>query len=427
VAALLVASALIVAPSASAANLDPADEINGGDYTLTLTPASGTGAGALQAGPTEVTTSTGCPEGYRIQSRTFLVAPDGTETKAAIERTNASAAAWGLQGNPMTLTGIRASTWGAFTDQHLPTGLHRFVVTCDAPTATGGRPPVAGPIGDARYFVGYIEVDRAAQSWRVVDAPPAEKADTTTTLTPTARNDGSVRLQADVAPSTAAGTVTFTDVATGATVGSGTLAEGVASVAVTGLEPGATYTFRAQYAGDSAHNASTSDDETVTTVTDAVPPQRTDVEVTIPCSTGGLLMTVSPDGVTLGEAALDGSDFVASGRLEQVRVSDRRPERTRWTLNGQASDLVREGDAGTTIPASRLGWAPEAVGGDNAGTPGAAVAPGTDDGLSEPKALATAPTGVGGTETTVRAEVSLRTPQDTPGGAYASTLTLTLI
>jgi hypothetical protein len=160
-------------------------------------------------------------------------------------------------------------------------------------------------------------------------------------------------------------------------------------------------------------------------VGEPVPPQQTEVTVTIPASAQGLRFTVTPGGVALAQAELDGEEFVATGALQEVRVTDTRADKQQWTLNGRTSDFDGPGDA--AIDGSALGWEPELLGTGNAGTAGAEVAPGTAGGLSSDKPLAQAPAGVGQSETRVQAGVTLRAPADTPAGDYAATLTLTLI
>ncbi|AWB95418.1 hypothetical protein DCE93_06895 [Agromyces badenianii] len=423
------ASALSFAAPASAAELVPENEINGGAYTLTLDPATRSGvsqgSSALVSGPSTVTTDIGCPEGYRRSSRTFIVHPDGTEKAGAVMRANMTAAAWGLQGNAITLVVNRASNW--FNDT-LTDGLNAFVVTCDAPTEDGGFVPNNAPIGDSKYFVAYLQVDRAAQSWTVVPKP-VEKADTTASLTPTAGNDGSVTLTATVSPAAATGSVSFVNTATGTEIGTGTLTAGSASTTVTGLAAGTSHSFKAVYAGDDDHNGSESGVATVNTVAEPQPPQNTAITVTIPASATGLKFTVTPGAVALSAATLNGTSYVATGTLEQAKVSDNREVRTAWALNGSASEFVNTTDNTKKIAASSLGWKPELIGGAaaNGGTAGAEIAAGANGGLSSQKSLAQAAAGATVANTTVKAGITLKAPADTAAGDYTSTLTITLI
>ncbi|GAA2226705.1 hypothetical protein GCM10010413_22480 [Promicromonospora sukumoe] len=426
---------------ALAPGLDPADRL--GSITFDVSQGEITWLG----GPQRLTTESGCPAGFRGSSRVLFVWSDGTWTTTNASQSPAYAyieavAGSGLDGAPIDrrnaapneAEGRFASRWNGagFVGNNFDrrSGVASYVITCYPGQAPDGSlPPAAEGVGDAKYFSTDVRIIWDDQTnvgtWEVVPDGPVEKVDTTTTLTPTAGNDGSVRLTAAVAPGAATGEVTFTDVGTGATVGTDTLEDGTAWVNVSDLEADTRYTFRAQYAGDALHDASTSNDAVVTTVGEPVPPQDTEVTVTIPASAQGLRFTVTPGGVALADAALEGEEFVATGTLSEVRVTDTRSEREQWTLNGRTSDFDGPGDA--IIAGSALGWEPELVGTGNAGTAGADVAPGTGGGLSSDKPLAQAPAGVAQTETRVGAGVTLRAPASTPAGNYAATLTLTLI
>ncbi|MBE1877650.1 Ig-like domain-containing protein [Myceligenerans pegani] len=436
-------SGLVAAPAqALAPDLDPDNRL--GDLTLDVTG----GAISWAGGPQRLTTETGCPEGFRRSSRAFIIWPDGTWVVSASQFAAtvfvAASEGSGLDGQAIdrqnlseTITYQRhASKWGAGGSGGIPTvafdghsGVATYVVTCDPGDApTGTFPTNASGVGDSKYFSVDILIDwndggvTGSGTWEI--AGPVEKVDTTLELDPTAGNDGSVNLTATVDPPAATGSVTFTNVGTGATVGTADLTDGTATVNVSDLEPDTQYTFRAEYAGDTLHNASTSNDAVVTTVGEPVPPQDTEITVTIPAAASGLRLTVTPGGVALGEATQVSSAFEATGELGQVTVTDDRETRTAWTLNGQASDFARSGGSGA-IPASALGWEPQLTGGTNAGTAGPAVAPGT--GLAAPRTLASATADVTTARTTVAADLTLRAPQDTPAGEYTSTLTLTLI
>lgn len=428
---------------ALAPGLDPADRLGAITFDVNEGAISGTGS------PQRLTTETGCPEGFRRSSRVLFVWADGTVATWSPNHTPAlvhaaAAAGSGLDGaaidrrnvSPTSNSGRFAARWNAtgFTGQNFDgrSGVASYVITCDPGQAPDGTfPAYEEGVGDSKYFSTDVRIEwndggfAGAGTWEAVPDGPIEKVDTTTTLTPTAGNDGSVTLTAAVAPAAATGDVTFTNVGTGAVVGTDAVEDGRASVSVAGLQADTQYTFRARYAGDTLHSSSTSNDAIVTTVGEPVPPQQTEVTVTIPASAQGLRFTVTPGGVALAQAELDGEEFVATGALHEVRVTDTRADKQQWTLNGRTSDFDGPGDA--VIDGSALGWAPELVGTGNAGTAGTDVAPGTGGGLSSDKPLAQAPAGVAQSETRVRAGVTLRAPADTPAGDYAATLTLTLI
>lgn len=445
VATLAVAfSGLTAAPAqALAPGLNPDNRL--GDLTLDVTGGDISWAG----GPQQLTTETGCPEGFRRSSRAYLIWPDGTWVTSGSQFAAgvfvAASEGSGLNGEAIDRRNLSdrtyeryASKWAAGGVGGLPassfkghSGVATYVVTCDPGDAPDGNQPTnLSGVGDSKYFSVDIRIawddTGGSGTWEVADGGgPIEKVNTTLELDPTAGNDGSVNLTAAVDPSAATGAVTFTNVDSGATVGTADLVDGTATVNVSDLEPDTQYTFRAEYAGDTLHNGSTSNDAVVTTVGEPVPPQDTEITVTIPAAASGLRLTVSPGGVSLADAELAGEEFVATGSLEEVRVTDARPDRERWTLNGRTSDFDGPGDA--AIDGSALGWEPALLGENNAGTAGTAVAPGAGGGLSSDKPLAQAPDGVTRSETRVGAEVTLRAPASTPAGDYAATLTLTLI
>jgi hypothetical protein len=440
VATLTLAPAVLVVPAAQAVSpeLDPGNRLGG--ITLDRTSGEMTVSGR----PQTLTTETGCPEGYRSSSRVLFVWPDGSWPLANGSRDSGLPArpkiagvlaGTGLDGAPIERTGLDAARWitsnfpPARFDGH--SGVATYVITCDPGDVPGTTFPSADDgVGSSRYFSVDLRLtwtdgstDGVGSTWEVVPETPIEKETTTTELTGAAQNDGSVRLSAAVAPSAATGTVTFRR-GDGSTVATEPVSDGTATTVVGGLEADSQYTFTAEYSGDAAHDASMSGTLTVTTVGEPVPPQDTEVTVTIPAAASGLQFTITPGAVALGQAQLQGAEYVATGELGQVQVSDHRETRKRWTLSGTASPFTQPGGAGT-IPSSALGWTPELVGQDNAGSAGPAVEPGT--GLAGEHSLATADDNESLPETTVKAGLTLRAPQDTPEGAYTSTLTLTLI
>jgi hypothetical protein len=357
---------------ALAPGLDPADRLGAITFDVSSGEISRTGS------PQRLTTETGCPEGFRRSSRAMFIWPDGTWTIFQPSHSPAlvyaaAVAGSGLDGapidrkNPADVTvnsGRYAARWNmtGFTGQNFDghSGVASYVITCDPGQAPDdGFPAYEEGVGDSKYFSTDVRIEwndggfAGAGTWEAIPDGPIEKVDTTTTLTPTAGNDGSVTLTAAVAPAAATGQVTFTNVGTGAVVGTDAVEDGKASVSVAGLEADTQYTFRAQYAGDTLHNSSMSNDAIVTTVGEPVPPQQTEVTVTIPASAQGLRFTVTPGGVALAQAELDGEEFVATGALQEVRVTDTRADKQQWTLNGRTSDFDGPGDA--AIDGSGLG------------------------------------------------------------------------
>ncbi|MFD2797070.1 Ig-like domain repeat protein [Promicromonospora vindobonensis] len=433
----------IATPAAALApNLDPGNRLGGITFDVD------SGEISYPGGPQRLTTETGCPAGYRNSSRVMFVWSDGTwperlgQSDAGLPALFYGGAhpiaGTGLDGNPIdrvnsSTTQRFASRWngGGFPaarfDGH--SGVASYVITCDPGTVPSTTVPTATEgVASAKYFSTDVRITwndaTDTGTWEVVPDVPIEKVDTTTTLTGAALNDGRVRLTAAVAPSAASGAVTFKS-GDGSTIATENMSGGTATTVVGGLEADNEYTFTAEYAGDASHEASTSGTLTVTTVGEPVPPQDTEITVTIPASAQGLRFTVSPGGVALAQAELDGEQFVATGTLQEVRVTDTRTDRKQWTLNGRTSDFDGPGEA--TIDGSALGWKPELVGTGNAGTAGTEVTPGAGGGLSADKPLAQALAGVTQSDTRVGAGITLRAPADTAAGDYAATLTLTLI
>lgn len=262
----IVLGAAMVAPAAQAVNpvLDTGNRLGG----ITLDKTSG--AISSSGGPQALTTEAGCPEGYRGSSRVLFIWPDGTwpaansssdpGLPALVKVAGSPIAGSGLDGEPINRTGTSASRWGVYgfpADRFDGrSGVATYVITCDlgdAPAST--FPPAGDGVGASKYFSVDVRLTwndaTNTGTWEHV------KETTTTTLTAKAHWKAAT-LTAKVGPESATGTVTFTDVRTGKTVGTGTVTEGVASLHVTGLTPWKTYTFRAQYSGDSQHDGSRS-------------------------------------------------------------------------------------------------------------------------------------------------------------------------
>jgi hypothetical protein len=129
----------------------------------------------------------------------------------------------------------------------------------------------------------------------------------------------------------------------------------------------------------------------------------------------------------LGTAAQDGQNFVASGSLTNIVVTDTRAGGSSpytWSISGQAGDFAATG--GASFSGGLLGWTPKVVQGGASVTKGADVAStrlgGTGLGSSRVLASSTA-----AASATVGADLSLVIPGTTAAGAYTSTLTITAL
>lgn len=129
----------------------------------------------------------------------------------------------------------------------------------------------------------------------------------------------------------------------------------------------------------------------------------------------------------LGTAVQEGEDFVASGRLTNIVVTDTRAGGTApytWSISGQAGDFASA--SGESFSAGYLGWTPTVVTGGSSVSAGAEVGStrrgGTGLGSSRVLASSTA-----AATATVGADLSLVIPGSTTAGAYTSTLTITAL
>ncbi|WP_438354707.1 fibronectin type III domain-containing protein [Microbacterium sp. CJ88] len=131
--------------------------------------------------------------------------------------------------------------------------------------------------------------------------------------------------------------------------------------------------------------------------------------------------------VDMGTATLAGDNtFTASGKINQIAVTDSRRTLAPWSISASVSDFT---DGDKTFSGKYLGWTPKVVTPGAGATAGAAVAPGTDTGagLSVSRPLGTAvqghPRGTG----VLGADLSLKLPDTVDQGTYRSTLTITAL
>jgi hypothetical protein len=129
----------------------------------------------------------------------------------------------------------------------------------------------------------------------------------------------------------------------------------------------------------------------------------------------------------LGTAAQDGQNFVASGSLTEIVVTDDRAGGTSpytWSISGQAGDFTSAG--GASFSGGLLGWTPEVVQGGTSVIAGDEVTStrvgGT--GLGSSRILASSTSAA---SATLGADLSLVIPGTTAAGDYTSTLTITAL
>ncbi|WP_193311406.1 alkaline phosphatase [Georgenia satyanarayanai] len=141
---------------------------------------------------------------------------------------------------------------------------------------------------------------------------------------------------------------------------------------------------------------------------------------------GTLVLSVADGKVELGDLRHAGDRLRLDGALPTVSVTDSRAEAAGWSVSGQASALVSDGER--TIRAGHLGWTPglvERQAGVTAGERVRTVMSG-GTGLAAAQTLASADAeGRIGTAV-LDADLELEVPVDTRDGAYAGSLTVTL-
>ncbi|MFD6094019.1 hypothetical protein ACFWGN_18035 [Oerskovia sp. NPDC060338] len=180
--------------------------------------------------------------------------------------------------------------------------------------------------------------------------------------------------------------------------------------------------------------------------------QDEDVQIQVSVTpVGALTLTVANPSVTLTESTSDdvwaAGNREFTGTLDGVSVSDDRNDvgaDAAWNVSGQVSNFVAAGLP--EIESANLGWVPELanpIPGDFNVTPGQPIAgelqevpagegPGGDwltGGVQVGDLLVSAGSSAeaNGQSFGVKAGLNLTVPKNTPSGAYASTLTLTLM
>ena len=417
-AALTVASALVlggvgVAQSASAA------EIAG---TITITNTSGnvnTDTYFLQS----IAVSTPAPVGFRAQSGTFVYqggAEMGSISNARTTSMPTTAGNNGLDGIGPVFMDRSISPTNNFVSNKLLNAL-------TVPLATGQFELrfyyFASATAPNRATDPYVKLDMTYNAttgaWSVFTAATA----TTTSLTASAAASTvtlTATVLAGVSTATAAvGNVVFREGAT--TVATVPVASGVAIASLTGVANGS-HSYTAEfvptnvvYAGSTSGAASVQVGGITATST---------INVTIPNNVGSLTLTGVSSSVNLGTATLGAGTLNASGTLNAVVTDTRQLDFPAWSLTGQVVNFTA---GALTLDGKYLGWTPAATG---VGTAGAVVAPTTGNGGTGLKTISQmaygSPNAIASV-TNASALLELKAPANTPAGAYAATVTLTLI
>ncbi len=306
-------------------------------------------------------------------------------------------------------------------------------------------------LDDDAMSMGYFQTDVTVSNtgltdgtdvaWSYNTPPPSiggggggQAAATTTTLDATP-SGADVALTATVSPSSAAGTVTFSEGDT--TLGTAPVSGGTASLTVPAPSIGLhTYVAGFTPTDAAAFQASASTELQVTV--GATQDGTITITLGVPAAPSGMLTLSVPDGATVPlDGARDSANtkVTATGTLPQITVNDTRNDATlsQWEVNVQASDFT--GSAGT-IAAKYLGWTP--------GTPSITPDPGSplqvQAGTEVPSFLENpASLGLGSSQTLARTttngrgstaiggQLSLAIPGSALQGSYTSTLTVTLV
>jgi hypothetical protein len=239
-------------------------------------------------------------------------------------------------------------------------------------------------------------------------------------------------LDATVVPNNAVGTVEFYDGAL--EIGSKPLTGGTASLSIVlGLGE---HELTAKFVPT---NAADFDESTSAVVDYEVVASAGEIEnITTEIPNGALTISVLDDGAVLLPASLtaDGSQYVASGAMDPVRVVDTRAGNFGWTASGQLSPFTQGGSP--SISAANLGWTPSVTSVSNglmvvdagaavAAANAVAIGAGAGDGLSVSSTLASSAAGSSVGTAELGAVLDLLAPTTTLTGTHTAVLTLTAI
>jgi hypothetical protein len=148
----------------------------------------------------------------------------------------------------------------------------------------------------------------------------------------------------------------------------------------------------------------------------------------VPRGAGGLILSIEPEDreVQLSTATLTADqEWVATGSLNPVKVSDTRESAPGWQVSGRITQVT--GPDGPVAQAT-VGWTPQILENPSTGAiqAGAGLAA-VGAGLKKPATLASAPAGKGRGTTVLGAGLKASFPSEALPGTYRTTLTLTVI
>jgi hypothetical protein len=272
-------------------------------------------------------------------------------------------------------------------------------------------------------------------------------APTTTTLSVTPSGSvtqgTAVTLNGSVSPTTAAGSIQFTDNGTNLGQPVAVSSNGTASTSTSTLTAaGSPHSLVANFVPTDPAAFATSSSQPVsllvTTLGGGTGSSATE-RITTTIAAGSLVISVADTNVVLPTPVLNtaGTLFTTSGKINTVTVTDTRGADPGWSVSGQVTDF--SDGASHAINGGNLGWVPNVV--DKAASqtvtaggtiaPANGIAPGVTPpsgvGLSSSRTLATAAAAAGTGTAHLDALLNLNAPTSTPAGTYNATLTLTAI
>ena len=449
-AAVLATGALVVAGLTLTATAANADQATGTVKLFT----SGSGVGTIAAKQITsgssisnpmywgITVDSACPSGFR-DGASIQIAQGGVRI-GGIGALNvlSNDGVFGTNGLKSTDTSIAMDESSTVPSQNGFVDNNKSLETAAPALATGSfeiryyclADQTSPDYAADKFFSLTLNFDKTAHTWTA----PVAKIGTTTAITAsadqaakTATINTTIKKASDGTTAAAAtGTATVNQTApSAATLGTVTIASGVASFTTGALSPGV-YTFTVTYAGDAAYNGSTSSTATISINGSNTAATNVTFDVLAGANPGGLTLSNVPTSVDLGSATYNGGLLKASNPtgFSGITVTDLRSlDAAAWSLTGSVSDFT---SGAKSLSGKYLGWTPALTSGPAGAQAGIAVLPAVlaaaTGGLKVVSQLATAPVVDGSSTTVVSAGLSLAIPANSATGHYSALLTLTL-